>query len=132
MKILVDTCIWSAVLRQQNPSPNLSQKLKDFINDSRLAIIGPIHQEILSGVANAAQFEKLKEILSSFEDILLKPEHFIKAAEFSNICRKKGIQGSSTDFLICSVAYLQNLLIFTTDKDFKNYKQYLPINIMDF
>lgn len=132
MKILVDTCIWSAVLRQRNPSLDLSQKLKDFINDGRLAIIGPIRQEILSGVSKSEQFEKLKEILSSFEDILLKPEYFIKAAEFSNICRNKGIQGSGTDFLICSVAYLQNLLIFTTDKDFKNYKQYLPINIMDF
>lgn len=44
MKILVDRCIWSAVLRQQNPSQNLSQKLKDSNNDGRLAIIGQIHR----------------------------------------------------------------------------------------
>jgi predicted nucleic acid-binding protein len=54
----------------------------------------------------------------------------VKAAEFANICRGKGIQGSTIDFLICAVAALENLMIFTTDKDFENYRKHLPIRII--
>ena len=127
MKILVDTCIWSQILRHKSPDVELTEKLQDLIKDGRVAIIGPIRQELLSGISSVKQFGQLKELLSSFEDITLKTEHFEKAAEFSNICRSKGIQGSTIDFLICAVAYLENLVIFTIDKDFENYKRFLPI-----
>jgi len=130
MKILVDTCIWSQVLRHKNPNLELVKKLKNLIIDGRVVIIGPIQQELLSGISDTLQLNKLKETLSYFEDITLRTEHFVKAAEFSNICRKKGIQGSTTDFLICAVAYLQNFIIFTTDSDFENYKKYLPIKLL--
>jgi len=131
MKILVDTCVWSQVLRHKNPNVELTNKLKDIINDGTVVIIGPIRQEILSGISKKEQFEKLQIILSSFEDIPLESEYFVKAAEFSNMCKSKGIQGSTTDFLICAVAYLKNFLIFTTDTDFKNYKKYLPIKLFE-
>ncbi len=130
MKVLVDTCIWSAVLRHKNPDLELSNKLKDLINDGRVSVIGPIRQELLSGISGTKQFHKLKKILSSFEDTPLKREHFEKAAEFSNTCRNKGIQGSTIDFLICAVAYLEKLVIFSTDSDFENYRKYLPIELM--
>lgn len=64
--------------------------------DGRLVIIGPIRQEMLSGISKESQFEILKKHLSSFEDVPLTSGHFIKAAEFSNVCMKKGIQGSNT------------------------------------
>ena len=131
MKVLVDTCVWSHILRRKNPNEELTNKLKDLIKDGRVVIAGPIRQELLSGISEAEHFKKLEETLSFFEDIPLKPEYFVKAAKFSNICRKKGVQGSTIDFLICAVAYLQNLLIFTTDNDFKKYKKYLPINLFE-
>lgn len=130
MKVLVDTCIWSGALRRKNPDRKLIEKLNDLINDGRISIVGPIRQEILSGISSEKQFHKLKKILSSFEDIPLYTEHFEKAAEFNNICRNKGIQGSTIDFLICAVANLENLQIFTTDSDFENYSKFLPIELM--
>ncbi len=130
MKILVDTCIWSSALRRKKPDLELIEKLNDLINDGRASIIGPIRQEILSGISSAKQFHKLKKILSSFEDVPLNTEHFEKAAEFSNLCRNKGIQGSTIDFLICAVAHLESLEIFTTDSDFENYSKFLPIELI--
>jgi len=50
---------------------------------------------------------------------------FELAAEFYNICRKKGIQGSYIDFLICAVALQNNFLIFTDDKNFDRYSKVL-------
>jgi predicted nucleic acid-binding protein len=130
MKVLVDTCIWSYALRHKNPHLEIESKLSEIIKDGRLVIIGPIRQEILSGISNKSQFESLKEYLSPFEDVPLTSSHFVKAAEFSNRCMKKGVQGSNTDFLICSVAYLENLRIFTTDLDFRNYRKYVPIELL--
>jgi predicted nucleic acid-binding protein len=130
MKVLVDTCIWSYALRHKNPNFEIELKLKELIKDGRVIIIGPIRQEILSGISRESQFESLKEHLSPFEDVPLSSNHFIKAAEFSNICMKKGVQGSNTDFLLCSVAYLESAAIFTADADFKNYRKYLPIVLL--
>ena len=130
MKVLVDTCIWSQVLRHKLPDAELTGKLQELIRNGRVAIIGPIRQELLSGIPQAKQFEQLKEFLSAFEDIILITEHFEKAAEYCNICRRKGIQGSTIDFLICAVAFIENLAIFTVDKDFANYKKYLPLKLL--
>lgn len=130
MKILVDTCVWSQVLRKKTPNLNLTKQLKDFVNDGRVVMIGPIRQELLSGISSSSQFNKLKHTLSFFEDILLKTDHFVKAAEFSNLCRKNGIQGSTTDFLICAVTNLEKLSIFTVDSDFINYNKYLKIKLI--
>ena len=130
MKVLVDTCIWSQVLRHKSPDAELTGKLQELIQNAQVAIIGPIRQELLSGISKTNQFNQLKELLSAFEDIALKTEHFEKAAEFCNICRRKGIQGSTIDFLICAVAEMENLIIFTVDKDFVNYKKYLPLQLL--
>ena len=130
MRVLVDTCIWSVVLRRKNPDLELTEKINDLIMDGRVSIIGPIRQEILSGISSTKQFHKLKKTLSSFEDIPLTTEHFEKAAEFSNTCRSKSVQGSTIDFLICAVAHIENLAVFTTDSDFESYSQILPIELV--
>jgi predicted nucleic acid-binding protein len=130
MKVLVDTCVWSQVLRHKSPDTDLAGKLEDLIQNARVAMIGPIRQELLSGIAQIKQFNELKETLSFFEDLSLNTEHYERAAEFCNICRRKGIQGSTIDFLICAVAAMDNLIIFTVDKDFDNYKKYLPLRLI--
>ena len=130
MKVLADTSVWSEVLRRKNPNFERATQLKDLINDGRVVIIGPIRQELISGISEEKDFQRLKGVLSSFEDIALTSEYFEKAAEFSNLCRAKGIQGSTIDFLICAVAYFENLIIFTTDHDFENYKKHLPVKLM--
>lgn len=129
MRVLVDTCVWSQVLRRKSPDQGLTAILEDLISDARVAIIGPIRQELLSGVADPAHFRKLRQALSAFEDIPLTTEHFVKAAEFSNRCRKKGLQGSTTDLLICAVAATEHLQILTTDADFLRYAKHLPIQL---
>ena len=92
-------------------------------------MIGPIRQEILSGVKTKEQFLKLKNILSAFPDLLLTSEDFELAAEYFNTLRSKGIQGSNTDFLICSVSTINNMPIYSADNDLDYYKKHLPITL---
>jgi hypothetical protein len=130
MNILVDTSIWSLALRKNTSAGNAAREnLAELINESRAKIIGPIRQELLSGIRLEKQFKELRLHLAAFPDLPTKTSDYEKAAEFFNICRKNGIQGSNTDFLICSVAHRCDLEIYTSDKDFLDYMKLLPIKL---
>ena len=90
-------------------------------------MIGPVRQEILSGVREPSHFDTLRLRLRAFADLEIGIADYERAAEFFNLCRQKGIQGSNTDFLICAVAAGRGLEIFTTDQDFRRYPPHVPI-----
>jgi len=134
MKVLIDTSIWSVALRKKDnklssKDKRLKEHLIELIQDTRVIIIGPIRQELLSGISNEDSYNNLKEHLEAFEDISILSSDYEKAAYFFNICMKKGIQGSHTDFLICAIANNHQLPVFTTDKDFFNYNKYIDIEV---
>ena len=124
MKILVDTSIWSLALRKKTLShqeKKIVEELKELIHELRVVIVGPIRQELLSGIFEEMKYTNLKDKLP------LHVEDYEKAAELFNICRRNGVQGSHIDFLICAASINEGIRIFTTDKDFKNYKKYINI-----
>ena len=128
MRVLVDTSVWSVALRRgAQVTPTIDKELRSLISDHRVDIIGPIRQELLSGIREQAQFDHLRHYLAAFPDLPIVTEDYITAARFFNLCRTKGLQGSNTDFLICSVAVHNHLAIFTTDDDFFRFSKYLPI-----
>ena len=131
MKVLVDTCIWSLALRRCNQLDSSIEviEFQELIKEVRVQIIGPIRQEILSGVKKKQQFTKLKKIVAAFPDLDLTSEDFELSAEYFNLLRSKGIQGSNTDFLICAVSTRHKMPIFTTDKDFLSFQKHIPITL---
>jgi predicted nucleic acid-binding protein len=131
MKVLVDSTVWSLVLRRTRPESAVADELQSLVRNGRVAIIGPIRQEVLSGLKDRAQFERLRARLSGFPDTEISSGDYIEAAAFSNECRRHGIQGSHTDFLICAVAASNNFFIFTMDDDFPRFAKHLPITLYD-
>lgn len=133
MKVIVDTCVWSLALRRKiQKADSTTTQLRELITESRAQLIGPIRQEILSGMSSIEQFELVQRYLSAFKDLGLIESDFELAAKLFNLCRKKGIQGSNTDFLICAVAMNHQMSIFTTDRDFINFSKIIPINVNQF
>jgi predicted nucleic acid-binding protein len=90
-------------------------------------IIGPIRREVLSGVRDQSQFDRLESHLAAFPDLPLLTEDYVTSAQFLNLCRSRGIQGSNTGFLICAVAVRHDFAVFTTDKDFPLFAKFLPV-----
>lgn len=129
MNVLVDTSVWSLALRRQAPSTEnpIVVEFTELIRESRVELIGAVRQEILSGIKVQAQFETLRDQLRFYPDLPLIPADYEKAAEYFNRNRQEGVQGSNTDFLICAVAHRCNLAVFTTDKDFIHFQQYIPL-----
>lgn len=128
MEVLIDTNIWSEGMRRSG-DPRIRQELESLIQEKRAFIIGSIRQEVLSGIKEEAQYILLRDVFRAFKDLELLREDYELAAEFFNTCRRSGIQGSHTDFLICAVAARYQACIFTLDKDFFNYQKVLDIEL---
>ncbi len=128
MKVLADTPVWSAAFRRvEGQASTLRTELEWLVANGAVTIMGPIRQELLSGIRGKEPYEQVRGALRSFPDLTLETADFETAAEYYNICRSKGVQGSLTDFLICAVAARRQLDIFTTDGDFQHYRKHLPI-----
>jgi predicted nucleic acid-binding protein len=138
MKVVVDTSVWSLALRRNIATENSQTDdvlkivlLRDWIADGRVVLLGAIRQEILSGIRHPAQYVRLRDYLRAFPNVELAMADYELAAEFYNTCRQKGVQGSNTDFLICAAACQRNYGILTTDRDFQNFREHIPITLME-
>ena len=130
MNVLVDTCVWSLALRRKKSVQDaVVKELAELISEGRAQLIGPIRQELLSGIKNQKQYDALKDVLRAFPDLPLQADDYECAAEFFTKCRQDGIQGSNTDFLICAAAYRRGMAIFTVDQDFTLFGEYLPLTL---
>lgn len=131
MKVIADTSVWSLFLRRDNRNNAYSiEILRNAIKEKSVHMLGIIRQELLSGIKDEGQFRKLSQILANFPDLLAESSDHTRAAEFFNLCRRKGIQGSSVDFLICAQAHRGGLAILTEDKDFEQYAAHIPIKLI--
>lgn len=75
MKVLVDTSIWSLALRRGKQSPSSPvQELRNLISARRVLMIGPIRQEILSGIREETHFKAWEAQLAAFPDVLIETE----------------------------------------------------------
>lgn len=80
MNIIVDASVWSLALRRQRAAPSVeTRELAELVRESRAALLGPVRQELLSGVRTDQQFESLRGHLRAFPDIPLE-DHPILAA----------------------------------------------------
>ncbi len=132
--MLIDTSVWSLALRRQHEviSPRegkLTKQLRTLIDEDRVLMIGPIRQELLSGIRSAAQFDRLSEGLRSFPDAPLETADYETAAAMGNECRAAGTATSAIDLLICAAAFRRQAQLLTTDRDFERYAEILPLKL---
>jgi len=92
-------------------------------------MIGPVRQELLSGIKHRPQYDQLRAHLRAFPDLALESVDYEDAAIAFNTCRERGIQGSNTDFLLCAVAIRHKLSVFTVDGDFKHFARVLKLQL---
>ena len=131
MKVIVDTPVWSLAFRKKsnNEKSIIVNNLTYLIRNAHIKIIGPIRQEVLSGISDKNKFYEIKNKMTVFTDYVIQTADYEFAAACYNECRQHGIQGSHTDFLICAVAIKNDWEIFTEDKDFFEYAKHLSIKI---
>ena len=104
MKLLVDTSMWSLALRRKNTaslSPDeqrLKAKLVQAIQDARVAMLGLLRQELLSGIKEKAQFEKVKAALNPYLDEPITTADHEYAAQVYNNAETRALRPARSIF----------------------------------
>jgi predicted nucleic acid-binding protein len=134
MHVIVDTSVWSLVLRRSAVPADAMQQaavaaLKDLIADARAMLIGPVRQALLCGIKDPVQLERLRSALAAFPDEALTTQDYERAAQLFNTCKAQGVQGSNIDFLICAVAVQRKLPVFTLHQDFRHFQKCVPLEL---
>lgn len=133
MKYLVDTSVWSLALRRKNLSkanPTIKTLEALLTQGKRVFLTGMIIQETLQGIKNKKNFHQLKEHLNYFPILEPTINDYVYAAELFNLCRSHGVQASTVDFMICSLAIRNQCKLFTTDKDFHHIAKWTKLELL--
>jgi predicted nucleic acid-binding protein len=121
VNLVVDTSVWSLLLRRKNHDHNhpLVQKLKSCLEQQDgIFLVGTILQEILDSVRNEEQFIKLTEYFSVFPLLEVDRQDYVEASRLRNHCRSKGVQAGPADFLIAAACIRWAYPLLTADGDF--------------
>lgn len=132
--MLVDTTVWSLAFRRRTGDlAGRDRAIFDewawLVRSGQAELIGPIRQELLSGLRREPDFDRVRRELGKFLDIPLTREDFEEAARCTNRCIARGVAVSSVDALICAAALRRGIPIYTLDEDFKRYAGVLPIRL---
>lgn len=122
--IVVDTSVWSLAFRRRGwPNgvmPNVVKLLKKLTKEQQEVVVpGIVLQELLSGVKDEAQGERIKELMDGYPIVLATKEQHIEASNISNVCRKVGVSAATVDGLIAAQCIMLNGVLLTLDDDFK-------------
>ena len=130
MSVIVDTPVWSAALRRPGgASTEEAAELETLVRAGRAILVGPVRQELLSGIRSAETFKRLRTALRAFPEFRLRTRDYEEAAACFNRCRARGVQGSNIDFLLCGAALERGMSIYTTDRDFERYAKVLRVRL---
>jgi predicted nucleic acid-binding protein len=121
--ILLDTSVVSAVLRRRRKGDTedaLARKVDALLrSDEQVALPGIVLQELLSGIAERSQYEKVfAGARESFSVVLATEGDHLKAADIVNSASAKGVAVSTPDALIAAQAVNRRATLLTTDADF--------------
>lgn len=136
MEVLVDTTIWSLALRRRpiDLMPRdlaLVEEWRRLVLSGDALLVGPIRQEVLSGIREPTTFALLRERLNDFRHLAVVPGDYDRAAELFNRCRAAGVAATAVDMVICAVAERFEVPVFTTDRDFLHYARCISTRLYE-
>ncbi|MGH7216038.1 MAG: PIN domain-containing protein, partial [Nitrospiraceae bacterium] len=81
-------------------------------------LVGNILQELLDGLRSTKQFDHLLALLDPYPLLDLDRKTYVAAARLQSVCRAKGVNAGSIDFLIAVACCQHGFPLLTADKDF--------------
>jgi predicted nucleic acid-binding protein len=119
--LLVDTSVWSLALRRGAPAtePEVDALKAALLGSDVVVTTGLVLQELLQGFSGPKAVAQIIERFAALP--LLQPdrEDHVAAAELRNKCRRAGIQVGTIDALIAQLCIRHDLVLLTTDNDFR-------------
>ncbi len=131
MNLFVDTSVWSLAFRRDAPA-NLPEVefLRRAVDEGDLVFTtGLVLQELLQGFAGPKTRETLLARFDTLPFAVPAREDHVEAAELRNQCRRHGVQIGTIDALLAQLCLRHELMMLTTDKDFRRIADLFPLRL---
>jgi len=126
--ILVDTSVWIDFFSNKT-TPEVLRLIEAIESRQELYICGVVLTEILQGIKNQREHDKITETLESLIYVEMPKEVFFLSAKIYRHLKSRGITIRKTiDCLIASVAIINNLVLLHNDKDFNPIEKYCGLS----
>jgi len=131
LSLFVDASVWSLALRRDSPSAvaEVQALVRAIEAGQTIVTTGLVLQEILQGFSGP---KARAEILDRFSAVpLLAPDRddHIHAADLRNQCRRAGTQIGTIDALLAQLCVRHDLVMLSTDNDFKHVAGQCPLKL---
>ncbi len=133
--IVLDTSVLSHVFRRpptRQAASDIVAHFRTLVSEGRsLVIPGVVLQELLSGIRDEVQFERLRASLEGFPLILAEEADHIEAARLMNLVKRRGIAASSFDMLIAATPIRRQAVLVTLGRDFETLAPLIPLSLLE-
>lgn len=100
-----------------------------LLDGEHVVIAGMVLVELLRGFIPARAQERILTDLATLEWVEPARDDSIEAARLANRCRRAGVQLGSVDALLAQLAISHDLELLTTDHDFVNAANVVPVRV---
>jgi predicted nucleic acid-binding protein len=130
MKVLADTSAWIAYFRSVDTPA--SMKLRHLIElEEDICLCGPVLTEILQGLREQPQFDRISRVLSTFDYLPTSEAAFRHAAEIYRKLRSKGLTVRGTiDCIIAATALAHDVHVIHHDRDYDGIAKHFPLRVL--
>lgn len=125
--VLVDSSVWIEFFRRRDSEP--VSKLTELKDSKLICITSLVVAEILSGMRNESEYERIRMYLNAFPYISEPADCWEQVGRTRFMLARKGLKISIPDTLITVIAISNHKTLFTLDKIFKTIAKYLPLKI---
>lgn len=133
MNLVVDTSVWSLVLRRpkvDEASPFVRAFRMHIEARDGVFLLGNILQELLDGLQSKKEFDRLVRLLDPFPLMPVERETYIASAKLRQHCRAKGVQAGAIDCLIAAACIERGYPLLTADRDFTHIAQHSELVVL--
>ena len=131
MTVLVDTSVWSLALRRDGDAtaPEVVALRNALETGEAIVTTGIVLQELLQGLGGPRHRELIIERFAALP--LLRPDRqdHVEAAAIRNKCRRAGVQIGTIDALLAQLCIRHQLVLLTTDQDFRHASTHCPLKL---
>ncbi len=131
MDLFIDTSVWSLALRRDARSdvPAVARLRDALVTGEGVFTTGLVLQELLQGFGGSKARDAIVERFGALPLLVPDRADHVEAAELRDGCRRKCVQVGTVDALLAQLCRRHDLVLLTTDRDFKLMARHVGLRL---
>jgi len=131
LNLLVDTSVWSLMLRRDTPTRSAESAflIRALEHGDSVLTTGLVLQELLQGFSGPKARDQIVEKFSALPLLVPDRQDHIEAAALRVVCGRKGVQIGAIDALLAQLCVRHGLTLLTTDQDFHSMAKHVDLHV---